>query len=442
MKKIFQKLIIRLRRYLPLSRELRNEYKRIILTIQMVSIGGIASLLSAFIDLQRAHYVNLIQDISTVVFFVFVLYIITKGKFSQGKFLAIIYSCITLTILSSREGRHVGNEFLWFPIFGGIFLFFSAREKVYIIVSFIVAISSLFFLEYTDYSYMRYPGIVVGYTYLNYLLSLVISIGMVCLYMYYLIKVNTDSERKLERLNHTLIQRNENLRKTNAELDSFVYKASHDMRAPLTSLLGLIEISKKETDPSTLTKFLDLQEKSIKKLDGYIVDILNISRNARMEVVNTPINFREMIEHIFDQLYYMDNCFHVKKNIVVYQIVSFISDPIRLNIILSNIISNSIRYADLSKPEPFISITVKTTIDDVEITIKDNGTGISEEHLGKVFNMFYRATEINNGSGLGLYIVKETLQKIRGTINIKSEYRKYTEIIITIPNHIEPVTKT
>jgi signal transduction histidine kinase len=436
MKKIFQKLIIGLRKYLPLSRELRNEYKRIILTIQMVSFGGIACLLAAFIDLQREHYISLIQDISTVFFFTFVLYIITKGKFSQGKFLAIIYSCITLTILSSREGRHVGNEFLWFPIFGGIFLFFSAREKVYIITSFIVAIFSLLFLEYTDYSYMRRPGIVVGYTYLNYLLSLAISLGMVCIYLYYLIKVNTYSEKKLERLNNTLIQRNENLKKTNAELDSFVYKASHDMRAPLTSLLGLIEISKKETDLFTLNKFLDLQEKSIKKLDGYIVDILNISRNARMEVVNTPIDIRAMIDLIFEQLYYIDNCFHVKKNIVVYQIVPFISDPIRLNIILSNIISNSIRYADLSKPEPFISIKVNTTIDQVEITVQDNGTGIEEEHLGKVFNMFYRATETNNGSGLGLYIVKETLQKIKGTINIKSEYRKYTQIVITIPNSV------
>jgi signal transduction histidine kinase len=434
MKKIFQKLIIGLRKYLPLSRELRNEYKRIILTIQIMIIGSIACLLFAIIDLQHEHYISLLQDLSTVAVFLFALYIITKGKFSEGKILAIVYSCITLLVNSSREGRHAGNEFLWFPIFGGVFLFFSSKEKTYIFISFTAAISSLFFLEYTDYSYMLYSNVVPGYTYMNYMVCFAVSICMVCLYMYYLIKVNTDSEKKLERLNHTLLQRNENLRKTNAELDSFVYKASHDMRAPLTSLLGLIQISKKETDPSSLNKFLDLQEKSIKKLDGYIVDILNISRNARMEVVNVPIDFRNMLDLIFDQLYYMDNCSHVKKNITIYQIVPFISDPIRLNIILSNIISNSIRYADLSKPEPFISIIVKTTIDEVEITIKDNGTGIEETHLSKVFNMFYRATEINNGSGLGLYIVKETLQKIKGTINIKSEYRKFTEIVITVPN--------
>jgi len=374
------------------------------------------------------------QDISAMLVFVLAIGLIYKGKFQAGKISVILYSCLTITLNSSREGRHAGNEFLWFPILAGIFLFFSSKEKNYILVCFVVALACIFFLEYTDYSFNLYEYQLSEFSYLNFLLSFIVGVSMVCLYMVYLIKVNADSEKKLARLNHTLLLRNENLKKINNELDSFVYKASHDMRAPLTSLLGLIDISKRETDPIMLNNFLELQAKSIRKLDGYIVDILNISRNARMALQEVPIDFKEMIGQIYDQLYYIDNCAKVKKVTEIEGKSFFVSDPVRLNMILNNLISNSIRYADFSKDEPTITIKVKISEEAVEIVVYDNGAGISDEHLGKVFNMFYRGTETNNGSGLGLYIVKETLNKLKGTIVVKSEYRKFTEITITVPN--------
>lgn len=436
MKKTIRQLIIRLRKYLPLTREVRNEIKRILLTIQMTVIGIVACVLFTLIDLFREHYISMLQDMSAAVIFVFALSLILKGKFNMGKVIIVLYSCITVALNSSREGRHAGNEFLWFPILGGIFLFFSAKEKKYIVFCFLAALSCIFFLEYTDYSFNLYPDQNQEYSYLNYLLCFIVTVSMVCLFMIYLIKGNAESERKLERLNQTMLIRNENLKKINNELDSFVYKASHDMRAPLTSLLGLIDISKRETDPVALNNFLELQAKSIRKLDSYIVDILNISRNSRMALQEVPIDFSEMIEQIYDQLYYIDNCFRVKKITHIEGKALFVSDPIRLNIILNNLISNSIRYADLSKEEPTIEITIRLSEKEAEIIIYDNGTGIAEEHQGKVFNMFYRGTETNNGSGLGLYIVKETLNKIRGTVSIRSEYRKFTEIRITVPNAV------
>ncbi len=424
-----------MRKYLPLTSEVRNEYKRILLTMQVTVFGIVACVLFTLIDLFHEHYLSMLQDISTVLMFVLALFLISKGKFNAGKLVILLYSCLTITVNASREGRFAGNEFLWFPLLGGIFLFFSAKEKKYIALCFVVVFSSIFFLEYTNYSYSLHARMVQEYSYLNYLLCFAVTVSMVCLYMIYLIKVNRDSEKKLERLNKTLLLRNENLKRTNNELDSFVYKASHDMRAPLTSLLGLIDISKRERDPVTLNSFLDLQAKSIRKLDSYILDILSISRNSRMAAQEVPINFKETIDQIYDQLNYIDNCFRVKKTTIIEGNLPFVSDLIRLNSILNNLISNSIRYADLSKEESIIVTTVKITRAQAEITVYDNGTGISEEHLGKVFNMFYRGTETNNGSGLGLYIVKETLTKIKGTIAIRSEYRKFTEVKIVVPNN-------
>ncbi len=439
MKKKFRQLIIRLRRYIPLTREVRNEYKRILLTIQVTLLGMVSCVLFTIIDLFHQHYMSMLHDMSAFVVFLIALFLIRRGSFNLAKTMVVLYSCLTIAVNSSREGRFAGNEFLWFPILGAIFLFFSSKEKNYIVVCFLAALTAICFLEYTNYSYNLYPNTIPEYKYLNYILCFCVTVGLVCLFMVYLIKANADSEKKLERLNLILLNRNENLRKTNNELDSFVYKASHDMRAPLTSLLGLIEISKRETDPAALNNFLELQAKSIRKLDSYIVDILNISRNSRMMVQEVPIDFKEMVEEIYDQLYYIENCARVKKITSIEGAAVFVSDPVRLNIILNNLISNSIRYADLSKEEPVIRTMIRLNESMAEITVYDNGTGIPEEHLGKVFNMFYRATETNNGSGLGLYIVKETLTKIKGTIAIRSEYRKYTEIKITVPNNAKSV---
>jgi len=252
--------------------------------------------------------------------------------------------------------------------------------------------------------------------------------------MYYLIKLNTDSEIKLARLNSILLRKNNNLNKINGELDSFVYKASHDMRAPLTSLLGLLSLSKKENDINILKKFMALQEKTILKLDSYIVDILNMSKNTRTAVEYKEVNFKEAIEQIFSQLNFLEINNTIEKQINIENNKKYIGDEVRINIILNNLISNSLRYFDQSKSKSLIKVDVEVDEHMVTLVVYDNGIGIQKIHMEHVCNMFYRATEKTNGSGLGLYIVKETISKLNGTIKINSEIGKYTEAIIELPN--------
>ena len=213
------------------------------------------------------------------------------------------------------------------------------------------------------------------------------------------------------------------------------------MRAPLTSMLGLIEIMKKEEDLNIVREYVSLKERSIKKLDSYIVDILNISRNARVDVNIEQVDIRTMIDEVFMQLNYIENFTKTNKVISISQATPFYTDGKRLYIIFSNLISNSIRYADLSKTNPSIEIKINVFIHEVIIKIKDNGIGIPEEHLKRVFDMFYRATDKTSGSGLGLYIVKETILKLKGTIEVKSEERKWTEFIMKIPNYTKGIIK-
>jgi len=237
-------------------------------------------------------------------------------------------------------------------------------------------------------------------------------------------------------IQQVLIDRNEELIKTNAELDRFVYSASHDLRAPIASLLGLIEVAKFEPDREKINELLEMQKKSLYRLDRFIKDIVDHSRNTRLGIDSEPVYFKELIHSAFEQLQFMDNVSHIEKRINIQQEGNFYSSPSRLDIILNNLISNAIKYADLKKEQPYIEIDIQCTILEAQIIVRDNGEGIANEALTKIFDMFYRASEKGNGSGLGLFIVKEAVQKLKGTIQVQSELGKGTEFIVRIPNLI------
>jgi ligand-binding sensor domain-containing protein/anti-sigma regulatory factor (Ser/Thr protein kinase) len=213
-------------------------------------------------------------------------------------------------------------------------------------------------------------------------------------------------------------KRNKELNKINEELDKFVYSASHDLKAPLNSVLGLINIAKKDGATGSMPLYLQMIEQSIKKLERFIADIIDYSRNTSVEVISGVIDFQKIIDG---------------KKIKIKGDGDFKSDPRRLSVILNNLITNSIIYHDKSKDKKFIEVSVKYNKIRAIIVVKDNGTGIGKEHQVKIFKMFYRASENTKGSGLGLYIVKETLGKIKGTINVESDLGKGSKFTIELP---------
>lgn len=231
-----------------------------------------------------------------------------------------------------------------------------------------------------------------------------------------------------------LAQQNLELKKLNEELDNFVYRVSHDLRAPNSSILGLIDIIlHQEEDQEKIKELLLLIRKSLKKQDDFIKDILNYSKNSRLKVKVEPINFQEMLEGIFSQLLNTYAAEHISQNIEINQDVVFATDKIRLNIILSNLISNAIKY---TRPQVAakVNVAVKVTKEEALITIEDNGIGIEKQHQPKVFEMFYRATDQKPGSGLGLYIVSEAVKKLDGELSLESEAGEGTRVHVKVPN--------
>ncbi|MBS1690325.1 MAG: PAS domain-containing sensor histidine kinase, partial [Bacteroidetes bacterium] len=232
-----------------------------------------------------------------------------------------------------------------------------------------------------------------------------------------------------------LQQSNEELKKSNNELDRFVYSVSHDLRAPLSSIIGMVELIEADASDEMLIGDLKLIKDSINKLDGFILDILDYSRNSRMELKQQEIHFPELINDIVSGLKYMapENR-QIDISVNIEALAPFYSDEGRISIIINNLVSNAIRYSDYSKPDPSIQISVVADAEKAILIVKDNGIGISKEKHDKIFEIFYRVSKVSKGSGLGLYILKETVEKLRGTIQLHSELNKGSEFIIELPN--------
>jgi len=226
------------------------------------------------------------------------------------------------------------------------------------------------------------------------------------------------------------------LQRLNFELDNFVYHASHDIRSPLRSLMGLIDILKTENRPSEIRKIIEMITGSINRLDKFVVDLLAMSRDNRMEEPDAvPINFMVEVNNSITNFHHVYTTKNLEVRTKIIQWYPFHSDLTKIRIILNNLISNSIKYRkNLDKDVSFINIDIETSDKDVSITIEDNGEGIPKDKLEKIFDMFYRASESSEGSGLGMYIVKNVIKKLNAKIDVQSEEMEGTKFVINIPN--------
>jgi PAS domain S-box-containing protein len=224
------------------------------------------------------------------------------------------------------------------------------------------------------------------------------------------------------------------LQKVNFELDSFVYHASHDLRSPLRSVLGLIDLYRMEQNKEIREECIEKIESSIKRLDLLVMDLLSISRNDRIDEPLREINITNEVANSVASYYNASNTKDLEIITKIHQPVRFVSDLTRVRIILNNLISNAIKYRSFHKDRSFIIIDVKVNKEEALIIIEDNGEGIEESKLPHIFDMFYRATEKSEGSGLGLYIVKKVADKLNAKIEVDSVELEGTTFTVVLPN--------
>lgn len=320
------------------------------------------------------------------------------------------------------------------PFGSGVFMLFAVCslmafallgvKHLKLALCFIILSVALFLISYwVDFNFVERTYskeyLRLSYT-INFLVTLICSISI----MYFLMDLHYHSQK-------SVLDKNDQLQKANAELDRFVYSASHDLRAPLSSLLGLIEVAK--MDHAGVDHYLDMMKTKIHDLEEFIKEIISYSRNARMEVKRQPVNLRQTVEEVTEALTFSVGNPDIRVENMVSENMILHTDTMRLKIVLSNLIDNSLKYRDDNKEKPFIRIEAVERDDVKLIIVKDNGLGIDQIYLDKIFHMFFRASENSKGSGLGLYIVKETLNKINGSIQVESSLGTGTTFMVRIP---------
>lgn len=221
----------------------------------------------------------------------------------------------------------------------------------------------------------------------------------------------------------------------NFELDSFVYRTSHDLRSPLASVLGLVEIMLKENDITDIHDCARRIKSSVERLDTTVGSILEYSRNGNISIEERQVSIESIWTQCLDTHRNMPNASEIKFSYQEENKTLIKTDPFRLSIIFNNLISNAIKYCEPNR-ESFVRLSVKRVKDSLVLTLEDNGIGIPEDLQPNVFDMFYRASLLSHGAGLGLYIVKKAVDKLGGTITLKSTHGVGTTFTVAIPiNH-------
>ena len=174
-------------------------------------------------------------------------------------------------------------------------------------------------------------------------------------------------------------------------------------------------------------------EKSVVKLEEFIYAIIEYSMNAKGAMKHELVDIEGIIVEVLEELKEFSHLkqIDIKKTIELRD--ALISDPVRIKIIMNNLITNAVKYHDLKKADPYIHIDVKQENEKVHIMVADNGIGIHEEYHEKVFGMFFKASESSWGSGLGLYIIKETVENLKGSIKMTSKQGTGTTFHIELP---------
>lgn len=243
-------------------------------------------------------------------------------------------------------------------------------------------------------------------------------------------RIITSRTKEITEKSQALEIANETLKIKNQELDNFVYRSSHDLIAPLKSLKGLIHIAKSDNTDDIQLEYLKHMEKSVLKLEDFIKSILEFATNIKTTTQKVDVDLNEIIDDIAYELRYYENAkdIKLKKQLEVSHLNT---EPKRLKIILSNLLTNAVKYHNYDQENPYVEVRAHENGNgETIIEIIDNGQGIKKEHVSNIFDMFFRANNSSDGSGLGLYIVKDMVERIDGTINVSSTFGKGTSFTL------------
>lgn len=242
-----------------------------------------------------------------------------------------------------------------------------------------------------------------------------------------------EEAKKYYMAHSMLMERNESLQKAYSELDRFAYRVTHDLRGPIINTLAALDMVKVEKDETARNEVVDLITKSMLKLDAFVEQMFAYYKIRHGEIDIQPIDFEKLVKTQLDIFGVTIKLHKIRFEYTIEQDVQFMSDEVKCTIILSNLLSNALKYQKAGNPDKWVNLNIRVEDGQAMISVSDNGIGIAEQFQQSIFDLFYRATTSEPGAGIGLYNVHDALLKLNGKIEVKSELNVGTTFNLTIP---------
>jgi signal transduction histidine kinase len=240
-------------------------------------------------------------------------------------------------------------------------------------------------------------------------------------------RINTELSVTLE----TNQQQTKIIEEKNVELDSFFYRISHDLKGPIASLLGLTQLAKRQNKDESTAEYLVKQEQQAERLNTIVSGLIDLTKLNQNDLKKQRIDFDKLVEECISSFHSYDNFAKIEFKTEIQTGIEFDYVWSLLNAIIQNLVENAIKYAGAQSP--FVSVRISQSNNQLVIEVEDNGLGIAAEHQARIFDMFYRASHHGNGTGLGLYILKRSVDRLNGTIVMQTELGKGSKFTVSLP---------
>ncbi|MFZ6009171.1 MAG: ATP-binding protein [Bacteroidota bacterium] len=235
-------------------------------------------------------------------------------------------------------------------------------------------------------------------------------------------------------LEDKVASRTRELAMINQELDTFLYRSSHDIRRPITTLLGLHQVARHVIRDDQANLLFDKVVETARNMDNMLFKMQMVYELNRPAFELQPVNLNQLIEN---SVQYFSNEMiqsQVASHVQLRDSITIISNVVLLKIIVRNLIENAIYFRKTQMgAQPFVNISLQETSGQAEIVISDNGIGVEEKYQHQIFDLYFRGSQASKGNGLGLYLVQKAVNKLRGAITMISDYGVGTSFTISFP---------
>lgn len=222
------------------------------------------------------------------------------------------------------------------------------------------------------------------------------------------------------------------LQQDQQDLGIFIDQVTHDMKGPLSSLMALHRLVQIEYGhDNRVMEYFNHYHATVERLNATVIDLLTLSQVKKAAPRIRQVNIRNMVQDCLQALCHLPDFYKITFTTRIEIKESIAIEESLLQTITQNLLENAIKYC--SETSPKVLICIKEQNNQLLLEVSDNGIGIPEEAQAHIFDMFYRATTRSTGTGLGLYILKHAVDKLGGTVKVRSLSQKGSRFMVSLP---------